>query len=67
MGSADIEPNPDGARVLANLATGNGAAPPPLPVPLPGVDLLWDGSGANNCWAGNTFDTSFPVTLPPCD
>lgn len=63
---AGIEPNPDGTRVVDNVATGNGAAPPPLPLPLPGVDLLWDGSGTENCWSGNTFGTSFPAPLPPC-
>lgn len=64
---AEIEPDPDGARVRDNLVTGNGAAPPPLPIPLPGVDLLWDGAGTDNCWEGNTFDTSFPSPLPPCE
>lgn len=63
---ADIEPNPDGVEVTDNQVTGNGAAPPPLPIPLPGVDLLWDGSGVGNCWSGNTFDSSFPPGLPAC-
>ena len=63
---ADIEPNPDKARVRNNVVTANGAAPPPLPLPLPGVDLLWDGSGTRNCWSGNTFATSFPSVLPDC-
>ncbi len=49
-----------------NQVTGNGAAPPPLPIPLPGVDLLWDGSGIGNCLSGNTFDRSFPPGLPAC-
>ncbi len=61
---ADIEPNPDRVRVRDNTVTGNGSSPPPLP--LPGVDLLWDGSGTENCWSGNTFATSFPPSLPPC-
>ncbi len=63
---ADIEPNPDGVEVTANRVTGNGAAPPPLPIPLPGVDLLWDGAGTGNCWSGNTFNSSFPPLLPAC-
>lgn len=63
---ADIEPNPDLARIQHNVVTGNGAMPPPLPLPLPGVDLLWDGSGVNNCWGGNTFGTSVPSPLPSC-
>jgi parallel beta-helix repeat protein len=62
-----IEPNPDGARILNNVVTGNGAAPPALPIPLPGVDLLWDGSGTDNCWGGNAFAASFPSPLPTCD
>ena len=61
-----IEPDPDGVEVTNNQVTGNGSSPPPLPIPLPGVDLLWDGSGADNCWSGNTFDTSVPSPLPPC-
>ena len=62
---ADIEPNPDGVRVQNNVVTTNGASPPPIG--LPGVDLLWDGSGTKNCWSGNTFATAFPSVLPPCD
>ncbi len=61
---ADIEPNPDGARIRDNVAIGNGSAPS-IPF-LPGVDLLWDGSGVGNCWAGNTFTSSAPGALPVC-
>ena len=61
---ADIEPDPDGARIRTNVATGNGAAPPPIPIP--GVDLFWDGSGTDNCWDDNAFDTSAPSALPSC-
>ncbi|HEV8304360.1 MAG TPA: parallel beta-helix domain-containing protein [Gemmatimonadales bacterium] len=61
---ADIEPNPDAARVRDNVATGNGSAPS-IPF-LPGVDLLWDGSGVGNCWRGNTFTSSAPDPLPVC-
>ena len=61
---ADIEPNPDGARIRDNVATENGAAPS-IPF-LPGVDLLWDGSGSGNCWSGNTFGSSAPPALPLC-
>ena len=62
---ADIDPDPDKVRVKNNIVTGNGGSPPPG-LPLPGVDLLWDGSGTNNCWSGNTFVTSFPAPLPAC-
>lgn len=61
-----IEPNPDGTRVINNVVKNNGAAPPTLPVPVPGVDLFWDGSGEDNCWRDNKYDTSYPETLPTC-
>jgi hypothetical protein len=61
---ADIEPNPDGTRVGENTVRGNGGSPPPIP--LPGADLFWDGSGAESCWARNDFGTSVPATLPAC-
>lgn len=62
---ADIEPNADGAKVTGNVLVSNGSAPPPG-LPLPGVDLLWDGTGLNNCWKNNEFSTSFPSGLPAC-
>ncbi len=61
-----IEPDPQGVIIRRNTVTGNGANPPPPPFPLPGVDLLWDGTGYGNCWVRNTFDTSVPPTLPSC-
>ncbi len=63
---ADIEPNPDGAKILNNALANNGSAPP-VGLPLPGVDLLWDGSGTNNCWKNNTYATSYPSPLPACN
>jgi hypothetical protein len=30
------------------------------------VDLAWDGTGSDNCWSRNVFDTSFPPSLPEC-
>lgn len=62
---ADIEPNPDGARIEKNTLSNNGSAVP-AGLPLPGVDLLWDGSGNNNCWSKNNFSTSYPAALPQC-
>ncbi|HVF81791.1 MAG TPA: right-handed parallel beta-helix repeat-containing protein [Flavisolibacter sp.] len=62
---ADIEPNPDGVKVIGNKVEGNGFNPP-SGLPLPGVDLLWDGSGSNNCWRNNLFATSYPFPLPAC-
>lgn len=61
---ADIDPIVSGNKVTGNHLTGNGSNPPPLP--LPGVDLLWDGSGSGNCWSNNKFTTSFPSPLPSC-
>jgi parallel beta-helix repeat protein len=63
---ADIEPNPDGVRIEHNIVKNNGSAPPPG-LPLPAVDLLWDGSGTNNCWINNIYETSFPASLPTCN
>ncbi len=63
---ADIEPNVDGAKITNNILTHNGAAPP-VGLPLPGVDLLWDGEGINNCWSGNQFSSSYPSPLPVCN
>ena len=62
----DIEPNPDGAKIISNELGNNGSAPP-VGLPLPGVDLLWDGSGTNNCWSSNHFSTSYPSPLPACN
>ena len=62
---ADIEPNPDGARIEKNDLSNNGTAVP-AGLPFPGVDLLWDGSGNNNCWSKNNYSTSYPSALPQC-
>jgi parallel beta-helix repeat protein len=66
-GFDDIEPNPDNTYIAGNVLNKNGLNPPPLPIPLPGVDLLWDGSGVNNCWTNNKFKTSYPSPLPSCN
>ena len=63
----DIEPNPDGARIIKNVVQQNGANPPVLSIPLPGVDLLWDGSGIGNCWSNNVYKISYPSPLPSCN
>lgn len=62
---ADIEPYPDGDKIRNNTLKNNGFNPPAA-LGLPGVDLLYDGSGTNNCWSNNTFTTSFNLgTLSP--
>jgi parallel beta-helix repeat protein len=62
---SDIEPNADGVNVINNKVTGNGSNPP-AGLPLPAVDLLWDGNGNNNCWKNNNYQTSYPQSLPVC-
>ncbi len=62
----DIEPNPDGVRIIKNKVTNNGSAAP-VGLPLPAADLLWDGSGNNNCWQNNVYSSSFPAGLPTCN
>jgi hypothetical protein len=62
----DIEPNPDGNRILTNTAKGNGKAPDPSFPSVFAVDLAWDTTGTDNCWSGNKADTTFPATLPAC-
>jgi parallel beta-helix repeat protein len=69
ISTADIEPNPDGDRIVGNIVLGNGTGPAPIPAILPtGADLIWDGSGSDNLWIGNVFTTSFwpgsPLPLP---
>ncbi|HYG52553.1 MAG TPA: right-handed parallel beta-helix repeat-containing protein, partial [Flavobacteriales bacterium] len=56
---AGINPNPDHLRVIGNQVKNNGYAPP-ANLPLPGADLLWDGSGTGNCWSKNLYIVSFP-------
>jgi parallel beta-helix repeat protein len=55
----DVDPNPDGNRIVGNIFQGNGTAPPT-------GDLLWDGNGQGNCWQFNSFTTSVPSPLPAC-
>ena len=62
----DIEPNPDGNRILFNVARGNGTDPSPLINPVFAVDLAWDGTGTDNCWTGNRVGTTFPDSFPSC-
>ena len=65
---ADIEPNPDGAKIINNLLVNNGTVQPPPALGLPGVDLLWLGDGTNNCWKNNQYSTSFsPIPFPVCN
>jgi len=65
-----IDPVPHGYKIVSNVLHNNGTAP--APIPLPAVDLLWDGpvwggAATNVCWEKNIYSTSFPSSLPSCD
>ena len=65
-----IDPIPHGYKIISNVLNNNGSAP--APIPLPAVDLLWDGplwggTAANVCYLSNIFSTSFPSPLPTCN
>jgi parallel beta-helix repeat protein len=63
----DIEPNPDGNRIVGNFVMANGTVPVPNPLlDALRADLVWDGSGIDNCWNANSFGTSVPPSLPVC-
>jgi|SRR5215211_1601222 len=62
----DIEPNPDGNRILSNRVVGNAGDPAPTFPAVFAVDLAWDTTGTGNCWAGNVAGTTFPSPLPAC-
>jgi parallel beta-helix repeat protein len=62
----DIEPNPDGNRILDNTVKGNGTAPAASLPAVFAVDLAWDGMGSDNCWSNNKAGTTFPTPLPAC-
>ncbi len=63
----DIDPDPDGNRIVGNTVTGNGTVPTGIPaLDALRADLAWDGTGAGNCWKSNSFDTSVPPVLPAC-
>ena len=64
-----FDPFPDGNEVRGNTVNGNGSAPDTTRSPLPGADLLHDGTGSGNCFTGNRFRTSFPADIEalfPC-
>jgi parallel beta-helix repeat protein len=62
-----IDPQPDGNRIIGNTVRGNGTQPVPSPLlDAFRADLVWDGTGTENCWKDNVFGTSVPLALPPC-
>ncbi len=62
----DVNPDPDGNRILGNKVTGNGTLVVPPPFDQMEADLFWDGTGNGNCWSGNAFTKSIPSPLPAC-
>jgi parallel beta-helix repeat protein len=58
-----IDPNPEHTLIAYNFVKGNGLLFSYAGLP-PGADILWDGTGTDNHWRHNLFDTSFPVLLP---
>jgi len=62
----DVDPNPDGNRISGNVVLNNGTAPTGTPLDALLGDLVWDGSGAANCWSDNRFGSSVPSPLLAC-
>jgi hypothetical protein len=45
--------------VTDGVLIANGAAPDTERSPVPGADLIYNGTGTDNCFAGNVFGTDF--------
>jgi parallel beta-helix repeat protein len=58
-----VDPFPDGNQVVGNVVLANGGSPDPLRSPIPGADLIYDGTGSGTCFAGNVFASSIPTAL----
>ena len=64
-----IERSPDNNAVRDNVILRNGTAPDPDRPTTPGADIVYDGSGVKNCFAGNRFRTQVPAGITadfPC-
>ena len=61
-----LDPHPDQNSVIGNVFWRNGFDPDPKSAPLPGADIVWDGTGTGNCAARNLGATAFPVGIPAC-
>jgi parallel beta-helix repeat protein len=48
-----IDPFPDHNQLNGNVVLSNGSNPDPKIAPFPPSDLIWDFSGAGNCWSDN--------------
>ncbi len=63
----DVDPDPSDNRIVLNDLDNNGTIPQSNPFfDSLRADLIWDGSGAANCWSENSFATSTPPALPSC-
>ena len=68
----DINPNPEHNRIIDNELTNNGHMPPADPIEAGlAADLIWDKTGTDNCWSGNTPTATAKVLgggtkLPAC-
>ena len=61
-----LEAHPDQITVTGNVFWRNGFDPDPKAAPLPGADIVWDGTGTGNCAARNPGATTFPMDFPAC-
>ncbi|HYZ89614.1 MAG TPA: NosD domain-containing protein [Myxococcales bacterium] len=62
-----VEPNPDGNRIIQNDVVHNATVPTGTPLDALMGDLVWDGSGSDNCWSGNRTTPHTPQPpLPAC-
>jgi cytochrome c peroxidase len=62
-GDPRFDPLPTNTVVSDNTVSSNGAAPDQVRSPVPGADLIHDGSGSGNCFEDNRFATSFPAGI----
>ena len=53
-------PNPDRTRVVENVILRNGLHPDQVRAGDRAADIVYDGSGTENCFARNVFKTDFP-------
>jgi len=60
-----VDPAPDGGVVIGNVTSGNGRDPDPRLSPLPGADVVWDGTGST-CFTVSRAARTFPSPLPAC-
>ena len=58
-----FDPAPESTRIEFNKIEQNGFNPAPG---LPGADLVWTGTGSDNCWLHNVAAVSVPPQQPRC-